>query len=68
MLYVERGVMQCKVKQNNGEPKANKSAKNHLCGASGLRVRLVLLNDGCYETGFLVQGRRGIINYIQRLL
>ena len=57
MLNVEGQVIQCKVKQNNGEAKVNKSAQNHLRGTIRLRVRLVLLYDGCHEAGFLVQGR-----------
>ena len=55
-MNMARGMIQCKVKQNNGEPKVinSKSAKNHLRGTTGLRVRPVLRHDGCYEAGFLV--------------
>ena len=66
MLNVEGQVIQCKVKQNNGEAKVNKSAQNHLRGTIGLRVRLVLLYDGCHEAGFLVQGRILTMYYIKR--
>ena len=50
-------ITECEKKQNDGESKAVRSAKNHLRGATGLRVRRVLRHDGCHETGLLVQGR-----------
>ena len=57
-LHMEREVItECEKKQNDGEPKAVRSAKNHLRGATGLRVRRVLRHDGCHQAGLLVQGR-----------